>query len=44
MQSGATKSTVTLKKISTRDAATYTVSIKNEEGVVISNKAELIVE
>jgi len=40
----ATKSTLTLKKIGTADAATYSVAVKNDEAVVTSEKAKLIVE
>jgi hypothetical protein len=38
---GAVNATLTLKKIGTGDAATYTVTITNDEGAVTSNKAEL---
>jgi pectin methylesterase-like acyl-CoA thioesterase len=41
---GAINATLTLKKISSKDAAIYSVTIKNDEGVVISNKAKLTVE
>jgi pectin methylesterase-like acyl-CoA thioesterase len=41
---GATNATITLKKISTRDAGTYSVSIKNDSGVVTSQKAKLNVK
>jgi pectinesterase len=40
----ATNPTLTLKKISAVDAATYSVVMKNNEGVVTSEKAKLIVE
>ena len=41
---GATNATLTLNKISTRDAASYFVTIKNESGKVTSSKAILKVE
>ena len=41
---GQTKSTLTLNKISTRDAAAYTVTIKNNSGIVTSRKAILNVK
>jgi pectinesterase len=41
---GATNATLTLKKISTRDAAAYSVTIKNDSETVTSSKATLIVE
>jgi pectinesterase len=41
---GATNATLTLNKISTRDAAAYTVIIKNDSGTITSHKAILKVE
>jgi hypothetical protein len=41
---GATNATLTLKKISFRDAAAYTVSIKNDAGTVTSFKEKLNVK
>lgn len=41
---GATKSTIILKKISSSDAATYYVTVKNDSGSVTSKKAKLTVK
>jgi pectinesterase len=41
---GAVNATLTLKKISSGDAATYTVTIKNEAGTVTSNKTKINVK
>jgi pectinesterase len=41
---GATSDALTLRKISWGDAATYTVTIKNDAGTVVSNKAKLDVK
>lgn len=41
---GATNSTITLKKISPKDAGTYSVYIKNNSGEATSSKAELTVK
>jgi hypothetical protein len=41
---GATDAILTLKKISSRDAGIYTVTVKNDAGVVTSHKAVLNVK
>jgi pectinesterase len=41
---GATGSILTLKKISTKDAGSYTVTVKNESGETTSRKTVLIVK
>jgi pectinesterase len=40
---GATKSRLSLNKVTSKDAGTYTVTVKNDSGVVTSNKATISV-